>query len=468
MNVATLISITTAVVGLLFAAMTWAIASAPGSRGLRAFACSALAGAGYALCMAALSSGSVLASRVGIRLAILFTGLHAAAWLVYSARRDARSLYGYEKAIVLGTLGFGIVGLVPGALYHDAYVWQHPVSWLGILYLDARSTWIGNVSFVFFLGAIVLLAVRAFRRLRASRGEHGTRGELIGLVALAVCGANDSLVTSDVLAMPYLLDLGYLVLVVAVSYDLSQAFVRNAKDLAFAQEELVRQARLAALGEMSAVVAHEVRNPVAVIFNAVATLRKRPADPEKLLGIVEEEAERLKRMVTDLLEFARPESLVIDETELLPILESAIEAVKSANPDESFAIETTVVPGMPKVSCDERLLRQAVINLVTNAVHAPQRASRNGSSRDRVRVVAAVSGSRLSLRVIDEGEGVSKELASRIFVPFFTTRPTGTGLGLPVVRRIAEAHGGEVVLHDTPGGGATFELSIPLGGPGHA
>ena len=451
-----LVSVTTAVVGLLFASMTWAIAAAPGSRGLRAFACSAACGSGYAVAMAAQSSASVAASRVGVRLAILFTGLHAASWLVYSARRDGRALYRYEKGIVTGTLGFGVVGLFPGTLYHDV-VWRHPVSWLGVVYLDARSTWLGNVAFVFFLGAICLLAVRAARRLRT--GDTSMRGELVGLLALTVSGANDSLVSSGILAMPYLLDIGYLVLVVGVSYELTRAFVRNAKALNFAQEELVRQARLAALGEMSAVVAHEVRNPVAIIFNAVATLRKRPDESEKLLGIVEEEAERLTRMVADLLEFARPEGLLVAENEIRPILDSAIDAVKAASVDKGVDIRLRVAQGLPMVSCDDRLVRQALINLLTNALDAP-------NPRGPVCIVANASGTRLVLQVVDEGAGVPPALASQIFVPFFTTRPTGTGLGLPVVKRIAEAHGGSIALSETPGGGATFELSLPIRGPG--
>ncbi len=456
MNVATLVSVTTAVVGTLFAAMTWSISDAPGLRGLRWFSASSMCGAGYACAMAAQSSGSALAARIALRFVVLLMALHASSWLVYSSRRDERPLYRFEKAIVAGSLCFGMIGLFPGTLYASE-PWDHPIPWLGIQYNDARSTTLGNVTFVYLLGAIGLVAVRAVLRFR--RGDRNLAGEIVGLFALALAATSDSLVSSGVLEMPYLLDVGYLVLVVAVSYDLSRAYVRNARQLRSAEEELVRQARLAALGEMSAVVAHEVRNPVAVIFNAIATLRKRPEDPDKLLGIVEEEAERLKRMVADLLEFARPESLVLEPSDVQPIVESAIEAVRTACPESAVDVELELASGLPKVHCDERLVRQAVINLLTNAVDAPDR-------RGPVRVTATCAHRRLSLRVIDEGRGVPKEIYGQIFLPFFTTRATGTGLGLPVVRRIAEAHGGGVTLLETPGGGATFELSIPVQGPG--
>lgn len=455
MNLATLLSFTTCVVGLLFAALIVAIAAAPGMRGTRAFAASAFFGALYAATMVGLTVGSERLARLGIRFAVLFTSLHLTSWLVYSSRREGRRLYLHEKVVSAVGLTFGVAGLVPGALYVTTLT-EHPIPWLGIRYLDSVSNWRGDLAFVFFMGMLVLLIVRSARRKQA--GADTARGELFGLVALTVTGVNDSLVSAGVLPMPYLLDFGYLVLVVAVSYELARAFVKNAQELRTAQEELVQKARLAALGEMSAVVAHEVRNPVAIIFNAVATLRKSKEAPEPLYDIVQEEAERLKRMVTDLLEFAHPQNLVIVEAEVYPIVDGALEAVRLAMKDVAWSVEVNLPEGLPRVACDERLLRQALINLISNALQAPDR-------HGAVEVVAKVEAQSLALCVVDHGRGVSEDVASRIFVPFFTTRPTGTGLGLPVVRRIAEAHGGEVRLVPTPGGGATFEMWLPLAGP---
>ena len=183
MNVATLVSVTTAVVGTLFAAMTWSISDAPGLRGLRWFSASSMCGAGYACAMAAQSSGSALAARIALRFVVLLMALHASSWLVYSSRRDGRPLYRFEKAIVAGTLCLGIVGLFPGTLYATE-PWDHPIPWLGIQYNDARSTTLGNATFVYLLGAIGLVAVRAVLRFR--RGDRNLAGEIVGLFALAL------------------------------------------------------------------------------------------------------------------------------------------------------------------------------------------------------------------------------------------------------------------------------------------
>ncbi|MFO0638637.1 MAG: ATP-binding protein [Polyangiaceae bacterium] len=456
MNVATLVSVSVSTLGYVFAAGLWAVSGAPGMRGMKALAASAAFGASYGLTNACLSSGSFGLASLAVRFAVLFVGLHAGAWLVFSARREDRRLYGWEKVLLAGIGVFGVLGFVPNLLYHHDEPWTHEISWLGITYIDTRSTWVGNLSFVYFVFAVSLLGARAFARIR--RGDKSARAELVGIVALLVSGINDSFVSSGALAMPYLLDVGYLVMIAAISLELAREFVRNARDLQAAQAALVRKERLAALGEMSAVVAHEVRNPVAIIFNAVAGLRKRPDDPDKLLAIVEEEAERLKRMVSDLLEFARPASLVLDDHAVRDIVAGAVEALRTASPGAPVDVDVELPEELPALRCDARLMRQAVINLLANALAAPRRTR-------AVTVVASAEGEHVAIRVVDDGGGVEASAVESIFSPFFTTRATGTGLGLPVVKRIAEAHGGRVSLENRPGVGATFVLSVPAKGP---
>jgi signal transduction histidine kinase len=259
----------------------------------------------------------------------------------------------------------------------------------------------------------------------------------------------------------------------AVSHQIASAIahaqlfadLRKSYDqLAQAQAERVRNERLAALGELAAVMAHELRNPLGVVFNSVASLKKllRPTgDAASLLGMVGEEAERLNRIVGELLEFARPGQAVLRPHRLSDIINGALAAALKAQRGDSHSVrvELQVDDALPPVLADAEMLRQALINLLTNAMQAMARGGRvvvraaleRGDGRPFARV-----------EITDSGPGVPAELSDRIFQPFFTTKAAGTGLGLAIVKRIADAHQGEVTFAPAPGGGATFTLRLPL------
>ena len=231
--------------------------------------------------------------------------------------------------------------------------------------------------------------------------------------------------------------------------------------LARAQLALVERERLAAIGELSAVVAHEVRNPLAIMFNCIGTMQKGaapPAETSALLGILAEEANRLNQLVSDLLEFARPGALSLREVSLEDILQGAVQSVRAAQPSPTD-IELEIPEPLPRLVLDARLVRRAVVNLVTNAVQATPEGG-------RVVLRAACASHRgspsVELEVTDDGPGVPSEVLSHIFEPFFTTRASGTGLGLAIVKQIAEEHRGEVSVRQGPGRGVTFVLALPI------
>ncbi|MBN1206380.1 MAG: GAF domain-containing protein [Myxococcaceae bacterium] len=236
--------------------------------------------------------------------------------------------------------------------------------------------------------------------------------------------------------------------------DLKQSY----EELARTQEQLVQRERLAALGELAAVVAHEVRNPLGAIFNSVSYIRRligagNPALP--VVEVVAEEADRLNRIVDDLLHFARPPSPSPTPVPLRRLLE---EAVRSALVDASGEVEVEwALEAEVPVLVDERMIRQAFINLALNSVQAM---SQGGTLRVGVRRPA---GPRHEVQVefSDTGPGIPAELRARIFEPFFTTKAKGTGLGLAIVKRIVESHAGRVVLESEPGRGTTFRLFLP-------
>ncbi|MGB8933142.1 MAG: GAF domain-containing protein [Anaeromyxobacteraceae bacterium] len=233
---------------------------------------------------------------------------------------------------------------------------------------------------------------------------------------------------------------------------------RSNAELQVAQARLLQGERLAALGALSAAVAHEVRNPLGVIFNAVGMLRRHPAARDEegraLVDMVAEEAERLNRIVTDLLGFARPPAAAIHAAPLAPIVE---EAVRAALAGVRTPIQTALdlARDLPPVAIDAGLVRQAVINVVMNAVQAMGRGG-------RLLVRTALAGEATEIEVSDNGPGIPDAVRARIFEPFFTTKTSGTGLGLAIVKHVVEVHGGAVEVGTVAGGGTRFVLRFPL------
>jgi signal transduction histidine kinase len=244
---------------------------------------------------------------------------------------------------------------------------------------------------------------------------------------------------------------------------LAQDLRKRNEELARTQLALVERERLAAIGELAATVAHEVRNPVAVIFNCIGTLQKShgaAGDARALLDILSEEANRLNQIVSELLDYARPGELLLLDESLEEIVSAAIAAVTGAH-GTPVEIDLDVPRPLRRQVLDARLVRRAVINLVTNAVQAVP----NGG-RVVVRVLddAAASGSSAAavrIEVTDNGPGIPEAILARIFEPFFTTKASGTGLGLAIVKHVAEAHHGDLTVRTAHGGGTTFVMTLP-------
>jgi signal transduction histidine kinase len=243
--------------------------------------------------------------------------------------------------------------------------------------------------------------------------------------------------------------------------DLKQSY----DDLSRAQQALVERERLAALGELAAVVAHEVRNPLGVIWNSLNSLRrmlKPSGDVAVLLEILGEESERLNRIVGDLLDFARPHAPELRPEPIEAIIAGAMGAIRAApEPPKPIAFSWDVPSPPLSILADARMLRQAFVNLFLNAIQAM---STGGRITIRATVEEPGSGpARVCIEVSDDGPGIPPEMAAQVFQPFFTTKATGTGLGLAVVKRIVDAHRGEVsVARRGPEGGTTFTLRLPL------
>ncbi|ATB31056.1 ATP-binding protein [Melittangium boletus] len=238
-------------------------------------------------------------------------------------------------------------------------------------------------------------------------------------------------------------------------------------ELAAARAEMVKRERLAALGELSAIVAHEVRNPLGVIFNAVASLRRllNPnGDAAMLLDILAEESDRLNRMVSDLLDYTRPREPIRQPEDVARLLQDSVESAWGQQGSPSQVTTTIdVAEDLPRVPLDRRLIRQALVNVLVNAIQSMS--SQGGVIRVSARRESHDGRPYLRTDVVDQGCGIPNELLHRVFEPFFTTKAQGTGLGLAVVKRIIEEHHGEVFLASTLGRGTVFSIRLPLSQP---
>jgi len=219
------------------------------------------------------------------------------------------------------------------------------------------------------------------------------------------------------------------------------------------QAEVIQAERLAALGEAAAVVAHEVRNPLATLTNIAQLLRQesgRTARADELLAMQQSEVSRLDRLVEDLLSFTRPLQPRLANVELTDLIRSV---TALAEPRATAArVRLDVDPGPQQhLHADLDQLHMALGNVLQNAIEA----SPQGGC---VRVQVNRFDGQLSLRIEDEGAGVPAELLDRVFEPFFTTRAQGSGLGLAITNRIMKAHGGEVRVSNLASRGARFEL----------
>lgn len=234
-------------------------------------------------------------------------------------------------------------------------------------------------------------------------------------------------------------------------------------ELRQANEQLERSRRLAALGEMAAGIAHEVRNPLGSIRLYARMLLEDLADrPQERQTVAKIDAAcvGLAEIVEDLLMFAREFKVRKD---LVPVSELFAAAIESCTEDRIAGIEQTqfvqvIEPRGLSVAMDRGLVSRAIVNIVRNAVQAMHESA---APDRRVTLSASLVEGACEIDIRDTGPGVPENVAARMFNPFFTTRETGTGLGLAIVHRIVEAHGGQVCVRSASPRGASVRIVLP-------
>jgi signal transduction histidine kinase len=248
--------------------------------------------------------------------------------------------------------------------------------------------------------------------------------------------------------------------------ELAETLAETNRKLELAQEEARRSERLAALGQMSAGLAHEIRNPLGVIKGSAEMLHQKLGESNplasELAGYISSETNRLSALVTRFLDFARPLHTELAPQEITAVLDRALHDVSLTEKDESVRVERQYEVTLPQVPLDESLCEQAFVNLIQNAYDAM--AGSGGTLRVTATRVNGTNRDGVEVRIEDTGPGIPAELREQIFNPFVTTKKTGVGLGLSIVSRIVDGHHGTIRVEGGGDGqrGARFVVFFPV------
>jgi signal transduction histidine kinase len=241
---------------------------------------------------------------------------------------------------------------------------------------------------------------------------------------------------------------------------------RNVAQLERTQAQLVQSEKLASIGEMSAAVAHGLRNPLASLRAAAQLVRRHPDAPsagEHLQAIVDE-VDRLDRRISHLLSFSRPAPYHPMPERLDRLVEGLLPAFAEPLRERGVELQLDLPRDLPEVRVDPMQMEQALLELVSNALDAMPR-----GGRLRLAALAgngAAAPGEVVVEVADTGGGIPAHVLPSVCEPFFTTRQEGTGLGLAIAKRFVEQNGGRLEIDSVPGSGTTVRVRLPAGAPG--
>ncbi len=222
-------------------------------------------------------------------------------------------------------------------------------------------------------------------------------------------------------------------------------------------EQMKRAERMFAVGQLAAGLAHEIRNPLGSVAGAAGILQRNAnLEPKhkECVEIINKESQRLNRLLTDFLDFARPRTPECQPIDVNALLDSVLKLAAHGIDMEGIHLRRDAGVPVPQIEGDPEMLEQMLLNLVMNAIQAMP-------GGGEIVVSAALHQGKLLIRVRDQGCGIDAALRDKIFDPFFTTKESGTGLGLPVAHQIVEQHGGILTAEPNPDAGMTFSVALP-------
>jgi signal transduction histidine kinase len=480
-NLSTVLALLAASLGTYVGLLSWRYRRAPGLKDQGWFALVAFTASGFTALNVVTTSTTASDALIlwGARLQLVLSAFHAVAWLRYCSAFLGRP-WRHETVASLVIVSSSLLVLLPGLGFTGAVSYRPVASW-GVVYRDAELGPLGMV-----VAATVLLVFLVQVGRFAGGWRRGVAYAWVHTLALAflfLMGANDALTLTGLLNGAYLLDLGFLVPVGAVTYAVSGRIVEESRtlaalwgqleriveerttELAASRDALHRAEKLAALGQFSAGVSHEVSNPASVVAANMRyleeALRAGPLPPDALECVVEsrEAVDRIARLTRQLLDASRLASAPQAQASRLVLAEVVSDALAAALPRLGGHDLQVAVPADLCALGLQQSLSQVLDRLLDNAV----RSLRPGAA-GRITVSGERALGRARLVVEDDGVGMSEETLRRAFDPFFSTRAfgTGTGLGLAVARGLIQSMRGDLRLESTPGRGTRAIVELPL------
>jgi two-component system sensor histidine kinase HydH len=230
------------------------------------------------------------------------------------------------------------------------------------------------------------------------------------------------------------------------------------KDMRALHEQLVQSEKMAALGAMIAEITHEIRNPLVSIGGFTRRLAKKihNGEDKKYINIILSEVERLEGIIHDNLSYLKEASLQLAETDTNAIIQDMLMLYEVEFTQRHIGIERSLSPGLPRLMLDAQQMKQALINIIKNAIEAME----NGGMLS-IKTFFLTETNEAAIEIADTGPGIPAKVMHHIFNPYYSTKPRGTGLGLPITNRIIKAHKGKIEIRNKDTGGAVFTIKLP-------
>ncbi len=220
------------------------------------------------------------------------------------------------------------------------------------------------------------------------------------------------------------------------------------------REQSEKERYLARIGQVATTIVHDLKNPLITILGFSRRIKERKGNADESIGIIIKTALNMQKIVQDVLDFAKPLQLTLKEEDIRGVITRACDICKARAEGEEVNLSTKL-PDFPLYGeIDSFHLERALINLVSNAIEA--------SAREQVVTVRAVPGKHnLAIKIVDQGSGMDKETLDNIFIPFYTKKKSGTGLGMSIAKKVVEAHKGKIYIDSKPGAGTEVRIQLP-------